>query len=85
MYLILSVPLPDIIVEFWLYVQYIFRWLCIQKNDDWMQDRIQWQDVELCSETFWSTRVTADREVVLHAADIYTSGQEEKNMHTEFL
>ena len=50
-----------------------------------MQDRIQWQDVELCSETFWSTRVTADREVVLHAADIYTSGQEEKNMHTDFL
>jgi len=29
--------------------------------------------------------VTAHHEAVLHAADIHTSGQEEKNMHSEFL
>ena len=29
--------------------------------------------------------MTAHHEVVLRAADIRTSGQEEKNMHSEFL
>jgi hypothetical protein len=52
---------------------------------DWVQDKIQWQVVELCYVTLLSTRVTAHHEAVFHTADIHTSGQEEKKMYTKIL